>query len=74
MRAADKLVPAVAARALASTVLRSSAVRENSAATNTAVPRVSRTIARIDSKDAITSAEPPIRSSPVLRRAPGPAD
>lgn len=60
-------------RALASTVLRSSAVNENSAATNTAVPKVSRTIARIDSNEKITSVELPIRS-PAGRRALGPAD
>jgi hypothetical protein len=56
-------------RALASTVLRSSAVRENSAATNTAVPAVSTTIA--------SSAATVVRTliAPCFRcRAASPAD
>ena len=59
-------------RALASTVLRSRAVRENSAATKIAVPAVSRTIARIESSEKTRSML--IGSSPAGRRAAGPAD
>lgn len=45
MRFRDVLVAAVTGAGVASTVLRSRAVSENSAATNNAVPRVNTTIA-----------------------------
>ena len=57
-------------RAFASTVLRSSAVSENSAATNTAVPAVS----TANASRASTVYTTLIASSPEMRRAVCPAD
>ena len=56
-------------RALASTVLRSSAVKENSAATNTAVPSV-----RATKPSRLRITETALTVSASSRRAPSPAD
>jgi len=70
MRPLHELVAATAGSGIRITVLRSSAVSENSAATNTAVAAVSTTNAR--SASAVNM--PLIASAPKMRRAVCPAD